>query len=495
MKQIPKDNIETEQDVPKEAIKRQLITLIPVNMNALMMGCVIGWLPVAIYFINGDGEISSCSECNLMATFGQLGKVAFAIPGGMIVDRYGRRKVTIGIALLNFSTWMGISLWTTPVVNYVGQFILGASQALTQEACLIIIGETASPSIRGQLSSVYQISLSIGVILPAVFGIILPSYTMINWIITLCSFITLLSTYITSETPSYLISKSKSNQARIHLSRLRRGYSFEKRNTEFESLQKYIEDEKALKKQLDWWEFLKMKSTWQPLLICVSIKFFTAGTGRNLFTTFVTNIYTSDELPKKYYPLIMQIIMLLINVITTFYIDRFPRRTLFVFGAISISVSNAFSAIMNYFYVTSNNAIFNWLFLLGNFSYLVFCNGTVQPINSIIRAELFPHVVKGFGGSLSIISQSISTIISFQIYYVIDEYSHLYALYAVLTLYSVILYIIVHLFLPESRGSTLADIQSKFQKNLTPYDDVAEFKINESSNCKSDLIDLSDNLV
>ena len=91
-------------------------------MNALMMGCAIGWLPTAIYFLSGgEEEPVECSECNLIASFSQLGKLVFAIPGGMIVDKYGRKKVTIGVALLNFFSWMGISLWAMPAVNYVGQ--------------------------------------------------------------------------------------------------------------------------------------------------------------------------------------------------------------------------------------------------------------------------------------------------------------------------------------------------------------------------------------
>ncbi|XP_065204057.1 facilitated trehalose transporter Tret1-like [Planococcus citri] len=454
-------------------------------MNALMMGCAIGWLPVAVYFMSGEEDQVECLKCNLIASFSQLGKVAFAIPGGMLVDKYGRKKATIGVALLNFISWMGISLWTEPAVNYVGQFILGATQALTQEACLIIVGETASPSIRGQLSTVYQIFLTIGVLIPALLALILSSYEMINWIITFFSFITLLSMSIASETPSFLISQSNSNQARKHLLELRQGYPIEITNTEFENLKKYIENDKACKSQLDWWKFLKMKSTWQPLSVCILIKFFTAGTGRNIFTTFVTSIFSSNgSVSRKLYPLIMEVIILLINVITPFYIDTFPRRTLFIFGAISISISNAFSAIMNYFFVKSNDAIFNWLFLLGNFSYLLLYNGTVQPISSVIKTELFPRAVKGLGGSLSIISQAISTIILYQIYYFIDKYLELYCLYAVLTIYSVILYFIVYFFLPESRGSTLADIQSKFQNGSISYVAV-ESEINENTSFMS----------
>ncbi|XP_065208857.1 uncharacterized protein LOC135837490 isoform X2 [Planococcus citri] len=441
-------------------------------MNALMMGCAIGWLPTAIYFLSGgEEEPVECSECNLIASFSQLGKLVFAIPGGMIVDKYGRKKVTIGVALLNFFSWMGISLWAMPAVNYVGQFTLGLSQALTQEGCLIIIGETASPIIRGQLSTLYLFFLALGALLPPIFGVIFSSYNIINWTVTFFSFIALLSMAIASETPSFLISESKLTQARKHLSDLRQGCSEDETNSEFESLRKYIEDEKARQNQLDWWKFLKLKSTWQPLLICILIKFFTAGTGRNLLTTYVTTIYSSNDfISKKYYPLIMQIIILLINIITNFYVEKFSRRTLFLFGAISITISNTFSAIMSYFYIKSNDSIYNWLFLMGNVLYLLFFNGTVQPSNSIIRTELFPQAVKGFGGSLSIISQAISTIISYQIYLTIDKYLELYYLYIVLAAHSIMLYIIVYIFLPESRGSSLVDIQSKFQKDSIPYD-------------------------
>ncbi|XP_065217976.1 uncharacterized protein LOC135843866 isoform X2 [Planococcus citri] len=439
-------------------------------MNVLMMGCAIGWLPNAIYFLmHGDEVHATFSQCDLIASLSQLGKLVFAIPGGLVVDKYGRKKVIIGVAFLNFFSWLGLSSSTSLIAIYVGQFALGAGQALTQEAYSIAIGETASPAIRGQLSSVSQIFLTIGVILPAVISVIFSSYKILAWIVTLLSFLSLLSMVMVSETPNFLISTSKFDQAREKLEILRRGCPVDEIDSEFEDLKKYIENENARRDQLNWLTFLKLKSTRGPILTAILIKFFTTGTGRSLITTYVTTIYPANEfVPKKYYPLIMQIIILLINVFTAFYIEKFPRRAIIIFGAIAITYSNSFSALVNYIHSKNQSEIFNGLFLLGNVLYLIFFNGMVQPINSTIKTELFPQAVKGFGGSVTIVSQAVSTLISYQTYYFITKYFYLYDMYVVLAINSLVLAAIVYFLLPESRGSTLVDVQMNFQPNREP---------------------------
>lgn len=295
--------------------------------------------------------------------------------------------------------------------------------------------------------------------------------------ITLFSLITLLSMIIATETPSFLISISKFDQARENLQKVRQGCPINETETEFEALKQYIEDEKTSKDQLNWLSFIKLKSTRGPLLASVLIKFFTTGTGRNLITTYVTTIFPANEfVPKKYYPLIMQVIILFINIGTTFYIEKFPRRSIFIFGAIAITISNSLAALFDYFHVESRIETFKWLFVLGNVSYLIFFNGMVQPINSTIKSELFPQAIKGLGGSLTILSQAASTLISYQLYHFINKYLYLYDMYVVLAINSLILCVIVYFMLPESRGSSLVDVQRQYQQQRIPNDNLKSDK-------------------
>ncbi|XP_065207303.1 glucose transporter GlcP-like [Planococcus citri] len=454
--------------LPAEAVRKQIIGLIPVYMNVFMMGCANGWLPNVMYFMMHGQEVHATSgQCALIASFSELGRIIFAIPAGILTDKYGRKNITVIIGFLHFFTWLGLSLNTSLVTIYIGRLVLGAVTAMVNATALISIGEIASPENRGQLTSIYRIFMHIGAILPSIISVTFSAYKSLAWAITIFSIISLLSMFWVVETPSFLISVSKLEQARVILQEIRQGYQQSDINNEFEKLRKYIEDEKARKSQLSWLKFLKSKAIRRPLFTGTLLNFFTIATGGILIRIYITAVIPPHEfLPKKYYPLILQIILLFIAFTSTFYIDKFPRRIISLFGASALMVTNAVCALTSYLEMENQiGDTFKCYFILSTILSIIFYGASIQPMSSTIKAELYPQAVKGFCGSVGVISQSISAIILYQVYNFIKDHFHIYIIYVIFSINSFILFLVTYFLLPEARGVFLTDLQMKFKGN------------------------------
>ena len=90
-------------------------------MNVFMMGCANGWLPNAIYFITIGEVQATISQCAIIASLREIGRIIFAIPAGMMVDKYGRKMIIISAAFLHVFTWLGISSSASIITIYAGR--------------------------------------------------------------------------------------------------------------------------------------------------------------------------------------------------------------------------------------------------------------------------------------------------------------------------------------------------------------------------------------
>ncbi|XP_065207296.1 putative metabolite transport protein YwtG [Planococcus citri] len=453
--------------VPKKAVRKQIIALIPVCMNGLIVGCSYGWMPNAIYFLLAGEEVSATLfQCTLIASFPEIGRVLSAIPAGMLTDKYGRKKITIGVAILHTFAWLGLSLDNTSIIiTYISRFVIGFGISLIDATSFISIGEIASPEIRGRLTGIYSIFLNAGVISVSIIAVIFSSYRSLARGVTILCIISLLSMYWAMETPRFLISISKSEQAKNNFLKIRQEYQENDVNEEFVKLQKYIVDENTLKSQLSWRQFLKMEAVRKPLLTGVLLNIFMKLSGGTLFGYYLTSLLPSNNyIPKIYYPLITQTFLFFISFGLPLFIDSFSRRSMFLFGAAAMVAINMICALANYFLVANEAvSIFEWVFAMGNILSSVCTDVILFPVNRAVRSELYPQAVKGFGGSLAVISIALSDIMLNQMYGFFKAYSHLYFMYFIFLMNSMILCLVIYFLLPEGCGVALPDIQMKFK--------------------------------
>lgn len=88
-----------------------------------MTGCMEGWQPNAVYFFTEDKtEISATlTECAIMSSITELGRILFAFPSGFLVDKYGRMKILASLNALNILPWVILASSESMMAVYVAR--------------------------------------------------------------------------------------------------------------------------------------------------------------------------------------------------------------------------------------------------------------------------------------------------------------------------------------------------------------------------------------
>lgn len=484
---MDKKKLIEETPLPRIAIRRQLLILLPVFINVFMMGVTGSWPSYALYFFTktkGSGVTATMAECAQMVSMAEIGRIISAIPGGILTDIYGRKKINRATGIIHFVAWVLLSSSTSVMSIYIARLLLGIGTALVNATATTNIGEVASPQIRGSLIGIYLIFFYSGAIFQGMTCAIWSSYRIFSYGNTAIAAFYFAVTYWAMETPNFLLSVSKKEEALENLKRIRPGYDPVDIQTEYDKMDDYISNEREKKKELNWAKFLRSKEIRGPLINTFILNFLTMMSGINLVGSYNTLIIPdNDYIPKKFYPLIMQCLLFIPTAMTPFYMDKFGRKTLYIFGATLTGVIQFSNGISYYVFNQNETSFFKWTFIVGNLMLNAAYGSSLGPTNSAIKSELFPQAVKGLGGSLSIISQASATILSYKLYHLMSA-KYLHFLYFCFSLSCITLACFVHFVLPEARGKLLSDLQVASVKKINkPSTDI-----NESEKKKSESV-------
>lgn len=105
-----------------------------------------------------------------------LGAILGAVPSGPMSDKLGRKRTLLLLTVPFLLSWAIIIFTSKLWLIYVARFIVGAGVGA---ACVVVptyISEIAETSIRGTLGAMFQLFLTVGILLAFIFGAVM-NYT------------------------------------------------------------------------------------------------------------------------------------------------------------------------------------------------------------------------------------------------------------------------------------------------------------------------------
>jgi len=109
------------------------------------------------------------------------GTVFGALFGNLPCDRYGRRKVLIGIGILYLVSALGSALAPDPYSFSLWRFVGGLGVGISSIAVPAYISEIAPPAYRGRLVALYQFQIVFGILVAFVSNFALSSLFGLGW--------------------------------------------------------------------------------------------------------------------------------------------------------------------------------------------------------------------------------------------------------------------------------------------------------------------------
>lgn len=395
----------------------------------------------------GGTEIGLLNTMTFTAT--ALGRVAT----GLIVDKYGRRHML----MINLIIFAGGSLLCAIAPNYpilaAGRFIVGFGLGGEIAVAVIMMAEFFSARHRGTAVGLINVTAAgLGNMLAPAFGILV--FTLFDgpdkwrWVFGLLFIPALLVMFFrryVPETPRFLASQGKLDEANLVITRLARGKLAGPIATE--TFITAAPDPVEAKSTGHWKDALSGRLAKRTILLCVAVCMSYAAQISML--TLMPTILVSQGFEVKtslWFTLIMQSGSLLGACTAAFLASRLPRKKVLT-GAAAVGCIAGLSMA----FLASNITLVIIFGVLFNFAVIIL-NTTIW----LFAPELYPTRTRGFGTSIILAAGSLSGGLFPLISGVIFDSAGLGGMFATLAGLFVILGIVVQ-FPPETFGKPMEE--------------------------------------
>ncbi|GMM33478.1 hypothetical protein DASC09_008030 [Saccharomycopsis crataegensis] len=399
---------------------------------------------------------------------------------GLAADRFGRKfPIYIGCFLVIIATIMQVCQPRGIGVFLGGRLIIGVAQGFALPSAAIYISEISVTSMRGQTVSIFQVFYSVGsfICFWINYACTKHSEKLGNWDWKIVVIFQLLAPlYILfnlpfmPETPRWLVSKNKFEEARAALVRIRPPNEDEI-DMEFHDIRAAIEFEHATSKPTIWNQY---KSFWvdKSLLRRILISFVINGgqqlTGQGSLNSYSSKIYAQVFKSQNTIQLINALnatfgILFTLNAL--WIVERFGRRPLLLVSAIGMGISMLIVSLVETQVPPGPDGkpthaigiVTVFLFFLYELFYKPGWGGTVW----IYTSEIFPMEVRGIAVGMSSQFQNVANAIVNQFFPTFLAKKGFYAMFLFFAI-NTCLAVFTWFFIPETKGKSLEEIDTLF---------------------------------
>jgi len=424
-----------------------------------------------------------------------LGTILGCVIAGTITDRYGRKRALILAALLLSISAMGSmltprfqgnldnSLWITADMDaaftmlVIARVIGGIGVGITSVVAPIYISELTLPENRGKIVSIYQLSITLGILVAFLIDWIVlhaagdaagvisqhASPKFFEWLFVEEIWRGMLGTEIpvallffalllfTPESPRWLVANKREDEAMLTMVRIG---GAEKARMQLREIREMIKEETGGFREL----FSPVLR--RPFLIGILLPMFSHLSGIAAIMYFAPNII-NEAIASVESSFLGAVLVGVVNSAFTFvaiqYIEKYGRRKLLLIGVVGAFISLAGVGVL--FALGSTLIIIPLLFYVASFAF------SYGPITWVIISEIFPTRIRGLAVSIGSFSLMVTGFFITLTNPVLIESimpSGTFFLYAGLTLPAIWF---IWKFVPETKGKSLEEIE-KYWKNL-----------------------------
>ncbi len=330
----------------------------------------------------------------------------------------------------------------------------------------VYISEIASAKLRGLFGNCNQLFITIGVFIADLFGVSFNGYIVPYWMVALgvafLIFVFEVLMLFTYETPRWLFSKGDEFQG-IHVLKILRGPNANI-TKEIDRTRHALRKTYSLKEQFI--EF-KNRSVYFPFIIALFLMFFQQFSGINAAVFYAAPILKNMKFDPKTANLIALGAVGATQIIATFIavilVDFLGRRVLLLTSGLGMAVGSLmfcgfFIALNRYHHTIGPLGIVGMVLFIASFSL------AWGPIPWSMMSELLPNRVRSLAGSIAtLVNWTFASIVTvaFQDYKTAITPEFAWLSFAVVMVGSIVF---VLLFVPETKGRSLEEIQEHFER-------------------------------
>ncbi|XP_065077674.1 facilitated trehalose transporter Tret1-like [Ochlerotatus camptorhynchus] len=374
-------------------------------------------------------------------------------------DRIGRKRTLLFSAVPIMAGWLLMAFGNTVLCLYLARFLFGLSYGTVFSVKPLYFGETFSPNIRGSAVILSGVCGKLAAIVMYGIGPHV-AFRTLAWIGMIGPIVFVLSFMWMPESPHFLLSKGKFKEAESSLLWLRRSSNVTK---ELEVMKVFVQ-----RSNHESGSFLRM---FAPVyrknirIMCI-IYFGLTFTGVFMIKAYAQTIFMkiSSDIEPAEMSLILGVIQALATVITFLTIDRVGRRPLLLFSATGTTLG--LLVVCVYFATSSENdaPFLGWMAFIALLVVVASFDMGLLVIPPIYGAEVLPRPIRAYTNATSTSVLGLAHFMNLKLFQVLTDYVGTYVPFAGYTVAGLITGVLIYLYVPETKGMSLEDIEQMIAK-------------------------------
>ncbi|XP_065205791.1 facilitated trehalose transporter Tret1-like [Planococcus citri] len=401
-----------------------------------------------------DEQKSWVAACiNLLSPLG-------CIFGGILMDTYGRKICIQGVFVPFLISWLTTAFAKNVSMLYIAALIhsIGTGMSFSTST---YVSEIATAGHRGALLGIVEVIFHIGVFM-CNFLMYYIKWSIVAFILSVISAISLLLTFSLPESPTWLYLKGRKEESINTLTSIR-CQDRDVIKSEIDDMETYTSSQVKTKFS----ETVKdCLASWRQFCIAFVLFLLTQGTGYSVMTLFLIMIVDRLNIP---YPstdiaLLYSAACSVAGFITPYAMYKFNRKPTLAVSALGMSLSAAAIPIYKLIFEEYDEKPFSWIIPFALSMYVIWSSFGVLPVGFTIAGELFPNKVRGI---MNGIYGAVAYIYWSFLYKITPWYLSKFGASGVMWTFSgfALLTALYSIFvLPETKGKTLNEVQEKYFK-------------------------------
>ena len=441
------------------------ITLVA-TFGGLLFGYDTGVINGAFSSLKENMALTPTTEGLVMSVL-LIGAAIGSICGGRLADYFGRRKYLLNLSFIFFFAALLSAFSPTIVILLIARFFLGYAVGGASVTAPTFISEVAPTEMRGKLTGLNEVAIVFGQLaafavnaaIGFTWGHLPEVWRYMLLVQTLPALCLLIGMWRSPESPRWLISKNRQEEALTILKQIRPEARAIK---EFEDIVTLINIEAEKKMNTQGSLAIIFSTPWILKLILVGIVWaaLQQTTGVNVIMYYGTEILRTAGFSER-----TSLICNVLNGVASvggmlvgvaFLVDRFKRKTLIVAGFALMATLHLIIAGVDYTLIGDLKATIIWL--LGAL-FVGVMQGTMGFLTWVVLAELFPLKFRGLSMGISVFFMWIMNAIVSYLFPLLQAKFGLGPVFLIFAVINYLAIIFVIVALPETSNKSLEQLE------------------------------------
>ena len=429
-------------------------------LGGLLFGYDTGVISGAELFFKNDFTLSTFA-LEVIVSGVLAGAAVGALVGGRLADLFGRRKLLIATAVIFGVGAIACAVASSATTLIVGRIVVGLGIGLSSGTVPVYISEVSPAYARGWQVSLFQLAITVGILLAYVVDFAFAKIEGWRWMFGLAvipAAIFALGMLCLPESPRWLAMRGRSEGARSVLMQIRGASNVDAEMRELEATIRQTKERGVISDLL-------MPSLRPALIVGIGLAIFQQVTGINTVIYYAPIILQTAGISSASGAILatagIGVVNVLMTVVSMQLIDRVGRRPLLLTGIAGMVVTLGLLSLS--FHVSVRPGMLAWAAVIGMMGYVASFAISLGPIFWLLISEIYPLKVRSSSEGLAATFNWGSNLLVTLTFLSLVRWAGASRTFGLYALFAVVAWLFSYHFVPETRGRSLEEIERFWQ--------------------------------